>query len=118
MPAEDDTALALLMHHLAKVKLEKEEEAFALSTQIQAVNRSLQDSVARQQELEDELVRASVRARGVDPPHQLLVPGNGGLFVVIETHTLKHTSRHSLRLSPVRHPNTTRRSCAWGRSTS
>ncbi len=113
MPAEDDTALALLMHHLANVKLEKEEEAFALSTQIQAVNRSLQDSVARQQELEDELVRASVRARGVDPPHQLL-----SLLLSKPTPSNKPHATPSLRLSPVRHPNTTRRSCAWGRSTS
>jgi hypothetical protein len=55
--AQHDTALSLLMQHLAKVKLEKEEEAYALSSQIKAVNHSLKESIARQQELEDELVR-------------------------------------------------------------
>lgn len=53
---QHDTALAMLMQHIAKIKLEKEEEAWALSSQLKEVNSTLRESLARQQALEDELV--------------------------------------------------------------
>lgn len=45
----------MLMDHLANVKLQKEEEAWALSRQLKELNATLRESVARQQALEDEL---------------------------------------------------------------
>lgn len=49
------------MQHLAKVKLEKEEEAWALSSQLKELNRTLRESLGRQQALEDELVRIGIQ---------------------------------------------------------
>lgn len=48
------------MQHIAKVKLEKEEEAWKLSSQLKGLNRTLRESLAQQQDLEDELVRCVV----------------------------------------------------------
>lgn len=113
---QHDTALALLMQHLAAVKLEKEEEAWKLSSQLKAVNATLRASLARQQELADELVccvRAVVRrmdgsmvddwARTVDMSHP------GVLLAALHIPA-------PFFLSMIHHHDG--RSCAWGRSTS